>query len=103
MCIRDSGKRVIGTPAHYAYLKIAEGCNNRCHYCAIPGLRGPLHSRDMADCVAEARWLAGEGVKELIVVCLLYTSTWWKSCWISAVCRTAASVWTAARWTLWQS
>ena len=36
------GKRVIGTPAHYAYLKIAEGCNNRCHYCAIPGIRGPL-------------------------------------------------------------
>ena len=35
------GKRVIGTPAHYAYLKIAEGCNNRCHYCAIPGIRGP--------------------------------------------------------------
>ena len=62
------GKRVISTPAHYAYLKIAEGCNNRCHYCAIPGIRGPLHSRDMADCVAEARWLAGEGVKELIVV-----------------------------------
>ena len=62
------GKRVIGTPAHYAYLKIAEGCNNRCHYCAIPGIRGPLHSRDMADCVAEARWLAGEGVKELIIV-----------------------------------
>ena len=40
----------------------------RCHYCAIPGIRGPLHSRDLADCVAEARWLAGEGVKELIVV-----------------------------------
>ena len=59
---------VIGTPAHYAYLKIAEGCNNRCHYCAIPGIRGPLRSREMADCVAEARWLAGEGVKELIIV-----------------------------------
>ena len=62
------GKRVIGTPAHYAYLKIAEGCNNRCHYCAIPLIRGPLRSRPLADCVAEARWLAGEGVKELIVV-----------------------------------
>ena len=62
------GKRVIGTPAHYAYLKIAEGCNNRCRYCAIPLIRGPLHSRDLEDCVAEARWLAGEGVKELIVV-----------------------------------
>ena len=62
------GARVISTPRHYAYLKIAEGCNNRCHYCAIPGIRGPLRSRDMADCVAEARWLAGEGVKELIIV-----------------------------------
>ena len=62
------GKRVIGTPSHYAYLKIAEGCNNRCHYCAIPLIRGPLRSRDMDDCVAEAQWLASEGVKELIVV-----------------------------------
>lgn len=62
------GKRVIGTPAHYAYLKIAEGCNNRCHYCAIPLIRGPLRSRPMDDCLAEARWLAAEGVKELIVV-----------------------------------
>lgn len=62
------GKRVIGTPAHYAYLKIAEGCNNRCHYCAIPAIRGPLRSRDMMDCVGEARWLAAEGVKELILV-----------------------------------
>ena len=49
------GKRVIGTPAHYAYLKIAEGCNNRCHYCAIPGIRGPLRSREMADCVVSQR------------------------------------------------
>ena len=62
------GKRVIGTPSHYAYLKIAEGCNNRCHYCAIPLIRGPLRSRDMDDCVAEAQWLASEGAKELIVV-----------------------------------
>ncbi len=62
------GARVIGTPGHYAYLKIAEGCNNRCHYCAIPLIRGALRSRPIADCLAEARWLAGEGVKELIVV-----------------------------------
>ena len=62
------GARVISTPRHYAYLKIAEGCNNRCHYCAIPLIRGPLRSRPIDDCVAEARWLAGEGVKELIVV-----------------------------------
>ncbi len=62
------GARVIGTPSHYAYLKIAEGCNNRCHYCAIPAIRGPLRSRPMEDCLAEARWLAGEGVRELVLV-----------------------------------
>lgn len=62
------GKRVISTPRHYAYLKIAEGCNNHCHYCAIPGIRGPMRSRPLEDCLAEARWLAGEGVRELIVV-----------------------------------
>jgi ribosomal protein S12 methylthiotransferase len=62
------GKRVISTPRHYAYLKIAEGCNNRCHYCAIPMIRGPLRSRTIPDLVAEAKFLAGEGVKELILV-----------------------------------
>ena len=76
-------------PAHYAYLKIAEGCNNRCHYCAIPAIRGPLRSRDMADCVAEARWLAGEGVKELIVVAqdpTAYGEDWGKP---GSICRAA--------------
>lgn len=62
------GPRVISTPRHYAYLKVAEGCSNRCHYCAIPLIRGPLRSRPLEDCLAEARWLAGEGVKELILV-----------------------------------
>ena len=62
------GARIISTPGHYAYLKIAEGCNNRCRYCAIPLIRGPLRSRPLESCVAEARWLAGEGVRELIVV-----------------------------------
>ena len=81
------GKRVIGTPAHYAYLKIAEGCNNRCHYCAIPLIRGPLRSREIKDCVAEARWLAGEGVKELILVAqdpTAYGEDWGKP---GAVCQ----------------
>ncbi len=55
-------------PRHYAYLKIAEGCNNGCYYCAIPLIRGALRSREINDCVAEARWLAGEGVRELILV-----------------------------------
>lgn len=62
------GRRVISTPNHYAYLKIAEGCNNHCHYCAIPLIRGPLRSRPLDDCVAEAQWLAQQGVKELILV-----------------------------------
>ena len=62
------GARVISTPPHYAYLKIAEGCNNGCYYCAIPLIRGGLRSRAMSDCVAEAKWLAGQGVQELIVV-----------------------------------
>ena len=62
------GERVVSTPRHYAYLKIAEGCNNCCHYCAIPSIRGPLRSRTVEDCVAEARWLAAQGVKELILV-----------------------------------
>ena len=66
--MRLGGARIISTPQHYAYLKIAEGCNNRCRYCAIPLIRGPLRSRPMEDCLAEARWLAGEGVRELIVV-----------------------------------
>lgn len=62
------GARVISTPPHYAYLKIAEGCNNGCYYCAIPLIRGGLRSRAMSDCVAEAKWLADQGVRELIVV-----------------------------------
>ncbi len=62
------GARVISTPRHYAYIKIAEGCSNRCSYCAIPLIRGPLRSRTIPDIAAEARFLAGEGVKELIVV-----------------------------------
>lgn len=62
------GERVISTPAHYAYLKIAEGCDNRCYYCAIPSIRGRLRSRTVEDCVSEAKWLAAQGVKELILV-----------------------------------
>ncbi len=62
------GKRVISTPKHYAYLKIAEGCNNNCHYCAIPYIRGKLRSRTMQDVLQEAKFLADEGVKEIILV-----------------------------------
>ncbi len=60
--------RVVTTPEHYAYLKIAEGCDNRCSYCIIPYLRGKFRSRQMDDVLYEARLLADSGVKELIVV-----------------------------------
>ena len=60
--------RVLTTPEHYAFLKIAEGCDNRCAYCIIPYLRGKFRSRSMDDVLYEARMLADSGVKELIVV-----------------------------------
>ena len=56
------------TPKHYAYLKISEGCNNRCSFCIIPKLRGDLVSRPMAEVLLEAENLAKSGVKELLVV-----------------------------------
>ena len=62
------GGRVITTPTHYAYLKIAEGCSNNCTYCAIPKIRGKFRSRSMENIVLEAEELAKQGVKELIVV-----------------------------------
>ena len=60
--------RILTTPEHYAYIKIAEGCDNRCAYCIIPYLRGRFRSRSMDDVLYEARLLADNGVKELIVV-----------------------------------
>ena len=60
--------RILTTPEHYAYLKIAEGCDNRCAYCIIPYLRGKFRSRQLDDVLYEARLLAASGVKELIVV-----------------------------------
>jgi ribosomal protein S12 methylthiotransferase len=60
--------RIITTPKGTAYLKIAEGCDNRCAYCAIPDIRGRFRSRSMESVLAEAERLAQRGVKELIVV-----------------------------------
>ena len=60
--------RILTTPEHYAFIKIAEGCDNRCSYCIIPYLRGKFRSRQMDDVLYEARLLAHSGVKELIVV-----------------------------------
>lgn len=76
-CVEDFGSidapevetgRILTTPEHYAYIKIAEGCDNRCSYCIIPYLRGRFRSRQMDDILYEARLLADSGVKELIVV-----------------------------------
>ena len=60
--------RIVTTPEHYAFIKIAEGCDNRCAYCIIPYLRGRYRSRQLDDVLYEARTLAASGVKELIVV-----------------------------------
>ena len=60
--------RILTTPKHYAYLKIAEGCDNHCAFCIIPTLRGKYRSRPMDKLIEEAKELAVSGVKELIVV-----------------------------------
>lgn len=63
-----NGKRILGGWPFTAYLKIGDGCDNCCTYCAIPKIRGRMRSRAIEDCVAEARELATNGVRELIVV-----------------------------------
>ena len=60
--------RVLTTPYHYAYLKIADGCSNHCTYCAIPSIRGKYRSEKIEDLLCEAKTLSDDGVKELILV-----------------------------------
>lgn len=62
------GGRVLTTPPYTAYLRVADGCDNRCTYCAIPLIRGGFRSRKMEDIVKEAEELAANGVKELVVI-----------------------------------
>lgn len=62
------GERILSTPTHWAYLKIADGCSNCCSYCAIPMIRGRFRSRSEDSIVKEARKLAEGGVKELILI-----------------------------------
>ena len=64
----QGGARILSTPPWYAYLRIAEGCDNRCAYCVIPSLRGRYRSLRMEDVLAEAKKLADAGVKECIVI-----------------------------------
>ena len=66
--VRLGGDRVLTTPEYTAYLKIAEGCDNRCAYCAIPSIRGKFRSRPIEDLVAEAKQLEELGVRELNIV-----------------------------------
>ncbi|RZL10540.1 MAG: radical SAM protein, partial [Pedobacter sp.] len=62
------GERLLTTPSHFAYFKIAEGCNRPCSFCAIPLMRGKHVSRDMQELVNEAKILAANGTKELILI-----------------------------------
>ncbi len=70
--------RVLQTPNHYAYLKIAEGCDNRCRYCTIPAIKGGYRDRPLVSLVEEAQQLAELGVKELILVAQDTTYYGWK-------------------------
>lgn len=63
-----NGKRLLTTPKHYAYLKIADGCSNCCTYCAIPIIRGKYRSRKMEDIIAQAKELVQGGARELILI-----------------------------------
>ena len=62
------GDRVLTTPEHYSYLKISEGCDNKCTYCAIPSIRGKFRSRPMEELVEEAKELDSMGIKELVII-----------------------------------
>lgn len=66
--VRFTDQRAVSTPRHYAYLKISEGCNRSCSYCAIPHIRGGHVSRPIDDLVAEARKLVADGVREIILI-----------------------------------
>lgn len=73
VCEKSYG-RILTTPPHYAFLKIADGCNNHCTFCTIPSIRGMYHSRDIDSLIIEANDLIGKGVKELILVAQDVTS-----------------------------
>lgn len=68
LCLPLEGGRVQSTPPHYAYLKLGDGCDNRCTYCAIPLIRGKFRSRTMESVIEEAKQLVNSGVKELILI-----------------------------------
>lgn len=67
-CLAMDGARILTTPSHWAYLKIADGCSNRCSYCAIPEIRGEYRSRRMEYILDEAEALEKSGVKEVVII-----------------------------------
>lgn len=67
-CVAENQSRLLTTYPHLAYLKIAEGCNNKCTFCTIPKIRGNYRSRPIADVISEAKKLVSNGVKEIILV-----------------------------------
>ena len=67
-CMPLDGERILTTPSHWAYLKIADGCSNRCSYCAIPMIRGEFRSRSMEYILDEAEALCKNGVKEVVLI-----------------------------------
>ena len=64
----NEGERVITTGNNYAYVRISEGCNNNCTYCAIPKIRGPYRSRKMENIISEIKNLAKQGIEEIILI-----------------------------------
>lgn len=67
-CLQLGGERKLLSPKHWAYLQIADGCNNCCTYCAIPGIRGPFRHRSAEDILAEAEALCAAGARELVLI-----------------------------------
>jgi len=72
--VMDTGVRKLSTPKYFAYLKVAEGCDNYCSYCIIPFIRGGFRSRKMEDIIKEANTLANQGVKEITIIAQDVTS-----------------------------
>ena len=68
LCHNMEGDKLQSTLPHYAYLRIADGCSNKCSYCAIPLIRGKMRSRKMENIIEEAKKFAENGVKELVIV-----------------------------------
>lgn len=72
------GNRMLSTPPHWAYLKLSDGCDNKCSYCAIPGIRGSYIERPMESIIEEAQQLAAKGVKEVILIAQDTTKYGWQ-------------------------